>query len=40
VTPQNSMKFALFMERIGTIKEKPESWKDMFYPELHDRQGS
>ena len=40
VTPQNSMKFALFMERTGSIKEKPDSWKDMFFPELHDRQGS
>ncbi len=40
VVPQNSMKFALFMQRIGTIKEKPASWKDMFFPELHDREGS
>ena len=40
VVPQNSMKFALFMERTGSIKEKPGSWKDMFFPELYDREGS
>jgi NitT/TauT family transport system substrate-binding protein len=39
-TPQNMMKFALFMERTGAIKEKPARWTDMFFPELHDRPGS
>ena len=40
VVPQNSMAFALFMERIGSIKAKPATWQDMFFPELYDRQGS
>jgi NitT/TauT family transport system substrate-binding protein len=39
-TPQNSMKYALFMERTGSIKEKPASWKDMFFQEIHDQPGS
>jgi len=39
-TPQNMMKFALFMERTGAIKEKPARWTDLFFPELHDRPGS
>jgi NitT/TauT family transport system substrate-binding protein len=39
-TPQNMMKFALFMERTGAIKEKPAHWTDLFFPELHDRPGS
>ena len=39
-TPQNIMKFALFMERTGSIKEKPAAWQDLFFRELHDRAGS
>ncbi|HZP88412.1 MAG TPA: ABC transporter substrate-binding protein [Burkholderiales bacterium] len=31
-TPQNIMKYVQFMNRIGTIKAKPESWKDLFFP--------
>ncbi|MGE3065630.1 MAG: ABC transporter substrate-binding protein [Hyphomicrobiaceae bacterium] len=38
--PENSMKFAEFLYKIGTIKQKPSSWKDMFFPEAHDLQGS
>jgi NitT/TauT family transport system substrate-binding protein len=39
-TPQNVMKYAEFMHRIGSIKEKPESWKDLFFPEIHAKSGS
>jgi NitT/TauT family transport system substrate-binding protein len=38
--PQNTMKYAEFMARTGTVKEKPADWKDMFFPELHATQGS
>jgi NitT/TauT family transport system substrate-binding protein len=38
--PENSMAFATFQNRIGLIKRQPESWKDLFFPELHDRAGS
>lgn len=37
--PQKLMKYADFMARIGSLKQKPASWKDVFFPEVHDRQG-
>ena len=37
---QNLMKYADFMSRIGSLKQRPASWKDVFFPEVHDRQGS
>jgi NitT/TauT family transport system substrate-binding protein len=40
MTPENSMKFANFMASVGSIKEAPKSWKDMFFPEVHDLNGS
>ncbi|MBI3453107.1 MAG: ABC transporter substrate-binding protein [Rhodospirillales bacterium] len=40
LTPQNVMKYAEFMHRNGSIKEMPASWKDIFFPEIHDKQGS
>jgi NitT/TauT family transport system substrate-binding protein len=39
-TPQNVMKYAEFMHKVGSIKEKPAKWSDMFFPEIHDKQGS
>ncbi|TMH15901.1 MAG: ABC transporter substrate-binding protein, partial [Betaproteobacteria bacterium] len=39
-TPQNVMKYADFMARTGAIKVKPESWKDLFFPNMHDLPGS
>lgn len=39
-TPQNVMKYAEFMRKVGSIKEKPASWKDLFFPEIHAKQGS
>lgn len=38
--PENSMAFATFQNRVGLIKRQPESWKDLFFPELHGRAGS
>jgi len=40
VTPQNTMKFANFMYRTGVVKTKVDSWKDLFFPEVHDLPGS
>jgi NitT/TauT family transport system substrate-binding protein len=40
MAPENSMKFATFMASVGSIKEAPKSWKDMFFPEIHDLNGS
>jgi NitT/TauT family transport system substrate-binding protein len=38
--PLNTMKYATFMAGVGSIKEAPKSWKDMFFPEVHDLSGS
>jgi NitT/TauT family transport system substrate-binding protein len=32
--------FAEFMHRVGLIKNKPTSWKDMFFPEAHAQGGN
>jgi NitT/TauT family transport system substrate-binding protein len=34
------MKFATFMQAVGSIKAAPANWKDMFFPEIHDLPGS
>jgi NitT/TauT family transport system substrate-binding protein len=34
------MKYAEFMARVGNIKAKPASWKDLFFPLLHAAAGS
>jgi NitT/TauT family transport system substrate-binding protein len=39
-TPENVMKYADFMHRIGSIKNRPASWKDLFFPEIHGVPGS
>ena len=38
--PDGTMKYAEFMARVGTIKAKPASWKDLFFPLIYDRPGS
>ena len=40
VAPVALMKFASFMAHIGTLKEAPRSWKDVFFPEAHALPGS
>ncbi len=39
-TPQRSMLWADYMARIGLIKQKPASWKDFTFPNIHNRNGS
>jgi len=39
-TPENVMKYAGFMYDIGSIKNRPVSWKDLFFPEIHGAPGS
>lgn len=38
-TPKKTFEFASFMHRVGTLKSKPESWKDLFFPEAHAGKG-
>jgi NitT/TauT family transport system substrate-binding protein len=40
LTPENTMKFADFMSEVGTLKNKPASWKDYFFPEIYGEKGS
>jgi len=40
LTPENTMKYADFMAEVGTLKAKPASWKDYFFPEIYDEKGS
>jgi NitT/TauT family transport system substrate-binding protein len=39
-TPENVMKYADFMRKIGSVKNRPASWKDLFFPEIHAAPGS
>jgi NitT/TauT family transport system substrate-binding protein len=38
--PQQTMTFAAFMHKVGTMKRLPASWKDLYMPECHDLAGS
>jgi NitT/TauT family transport system substrate-binding protein len=39
LTPQKVGKTADFMFKIGTVKTRPASWKDLFFPEVHGLPG-
>jgi NitT/TauT family transport system substrate-binding protein len=39
-TPLNITKFSDFMFKTGTIKTKPGSWKELFFSNVHSKQGS
>jgi len=38
--PENVLAYADFMHQIGSIKQRPASWKDTFFPEIHSAPGS
>jgi NitT/TauT family transport system substrate-binding protein len=38
--PDGTMKYAEFMARVGSIKVRPSSWKDLFFPPIHAAGGS
>ena len=40
LTPEATIKFADFMESVGTLKVKAASWKDYFFPDIYDLKGS
>ncbi|HXP72784.1 MAG TPA: ABC transporter substrate-binding protein [Stellaceae bacterium] len=40
LTPEHTMRYALFMHEVGTIKEAPSDWRDLFFPEVHNLGGS
>jgi sulfonate transport system substrate-binding protein len=39
-TPENVGKYAEFMHAIGSIGNAPDSWRELFFPEIHDAPGS
>lgn len=39
-TPENVMKYATFMHDIGSLKNRPASWRDLFFPEIHGAPGT
>lgn len=39
-TPQKTMDFASFMNKVGTAKKVPPGWQDMFFPVAHALNGS
>jgi NitT/TauT family transport system substrate-binding protein len=40
MVPESTVKYAEFMQAVGSIKIKPASWKDLFFPEVHGLPGS
>jgi NitT/TauT family transport system substrate-binding protein len=40
LAPEAVLPFAQFMFKIGTLKTEPKSWKDLFFPDIHDMPGS
>jgi NitT/TauT family transport system substrate-binding protein len=35
MAPQNVETYARFMHSVNLIKNEPQSWKDLFFPEAH-----
>jgi NitT/TauT family transport system substrate-binding protein len=40
MVPENTMRFARFMQSTGMLKVAPASWQDYFFPEAHALNGS
>ena len=40
LTPHATMKWAEFMHKVGRIKSAASSWKDLFWPEIYNLDGS
>lgn len=40
MAPERLLPYAQFMHQVGTLKTRPASWKDMFFPEVHELPGS
>jgi NitT/TauT family transport system substrate-binding protein len=38
--PRNIVQFAQFMARTGTIRNRPETWQELFFPDLDVAEGS
>jgi NitT/TauT family transport system substrate-binding protein len=38
--PANTLRYAQFMHSIGSIETLPETWRDLFFPEIHAAPGT
>jgi NitT/TauT family transport system substrate-binding protein len=39
LSPEKVFKTAVFMGKVGTLKDPPAKWQDMFFPDIHDLPG-
>src|SRR3954451_3393866 len=39
LVPEKVFKTAVFMGKVGSVKEPPIKWQDLFFPDIHDLQG-
>lgn len=40
IAPQNITQYTAFMARVGSIRKAPDSWKDLFFSDIHALPGS
>ena len=40
LAPERILPYAQFMHQVGTLKNNPTSWKDLFFSDIHDLPGS
>ena len=39
LSPEKVFKTAVFMGKVGTVKDPPAKWQDLFFPDIHDLPG-
>ena len=39
LSPEKVFKTAVFMGKVGTVKDPPAKWQDLFFPEIHNIPG-
>ena len=40
IVPEKTMRYAEFMHSIGSLEHRAATWRDLFFPEIHDRPGN
>ena len=40
LAPDRILPFAQFMHQVGTLRNRPATWQDLFFPDIHDLPGS
>jgi NitT/TauT family transport system substrate-binding protein len=40
LAPENTIKIADYLARIGSLRQKPSDWKETFFPEVHAESGN